>query len=235
MAATEVVSPPSARPHAAERSVVEEPAVRKGRSSFKKDRASAKRATHRWARWLHVYTSMVALVLTLFFGLTGITLNHPSWTFGDASSRETITGTLGFDVDSDGDGVVDFLPVAESVRSEHDVRGTVDSFGEAAGQGSIAFENPGYSADLFFDVDTGDYELVVEQQGWVAVMNDLHKGRSSGSAWGWVIDLSAGFLVLISITGLVMQFFLRKRRTSALTVAVAGGMVSIVLMLVTLA
>ncbi len=37
-----------------------------------------KRNTHRWARWIHVYTSMVALVVVLFFGITGITLNHPS-------------------------------------------------------------------------------------------------------------------------------------------------------------
>ncbi len=85
------------------------------------------------------------------------------------------------------------------------------------------------------DVATGDYDLAVTQQGFVAVMNDLHKGRDTGSGWRWVIDVSAGFLVLISVTGLVMQFFLRKRRRSALTVAALGGAVSVALILVTLA
>ena len=42
-----------------------------------------KRGIHRWSRWIHVYTSMVALLIVLFFGVTGITLNHPKWTFGD--------------------------------------------------------------------------------------------------------------------------------------------------------
>ena len=34
-------------------------------------------AWRKWARIVHAYSSMVALVLVLFFGLTGITLNHP--------------------------------------------------------------------------------------------------------------------------------------------------------------
>ncbi len=41
-----------------------------------------KRETHRWARLIHVYTSMIALLVVLFFAVTGLTLNHPEWTFG---------------------------------------------------------------------------------------------------------------------------------------------------------
>ncbi len=29
------------------------------------------RAVHRWARWLHVYASMIAFLVVLFFGVTG--------------------------------------------------------------------------------------------------------------------------------------------------------------------
>lgn len=193
-----------------------------------------KRSTHWWARWLHVYTSMVALLLTLFFGVTGITLNHPSWTFGADDVRTTAGGTLDFPVTGD-DGAVDYLAISEYARSAHDVKGEISSYETVNGEVTIAYRNPGYSADVFVDVDTAAYEVVVDQANWVAVLNDLHKGRDSGSAWRWVIDLSAGFLVVISITGLVMQFCLRKRRRSALGLAVVGGIVSIVLMLVTLA
>lgn len=196
--------------------------------------ASVKRRTHLWARRIHVYASMVALVIMLFFGLTGLTLNHPEWTFGDELSVETITGEFPFAVTSS-DGTVEFLAVSEYVRSEHDVGGSVTSYDVTNGQGSIAYDNPGYSADLFFDTDAGTYDLTVAQEGFVAVMNDLHKGRDAGTLWNWVIDISAGFLVVISLTGLAMQFFLRKRRRPALGTAALGGIGTVVLIIITLA
>ena len=33
-------------------------------------------------RWLHIYLSMFGLAAVLFFSVTGITLNHPDWAFG---------------------------------------------------------------------------------------------------------------------------------------------------------
>lgn len=193
----------------------------------------AKRTTNRWARWVHVYASMVAFVIVLFFGLTGITLNHPGWTFGDEVSTTTTTGEFAVDTTLD-DGSINYLEISEYIRDNYGVSGDVDSFSETNGEVSIAYRNPGYAADLFVDVDTGEFSLTVEQQGWVAVVNDLHKGRDTGSAWKWVIDLSAGFLVLVSLTGLTMQFFLRKRRRSALTAAAAGGVVVVALIWLTL-
>ena len=58
--------------------------------------------------------------------------------------------------------------------------------------------------------------------GLVAVMNDLHKGRDSGKVWGWMIDLSAVLMVLVSVTGMALIFFLSKRRVSGLVVAGLG-------------
>ena len=37
---------------------------------------------------------MISFVVILFFGLTGITLNHPNWTLGSHPSHSTDTGTL---------------------------------------------------------------------------------------------------------------------------------------------
>ena len=53
-----------------------------------------KRETHKWARNIHVYTSMIALLVVLFFGFSGITLNHPTWTLGDGVNSRKETGTL---------------------------------------------------------------------------------------------------------------------------------------------
>jgi hypothetical protein len=192
-----------------------------------------RRDTHKWARTLHVYTSMIALLVVLFFGFSGLTLNHPTWTLGDKTETRTETGMLPASYKTSS-GDIDFLAVSEYVRNNFDVAGRVESYDVLNGQGTIAYKNPGYAADLFFRTDTGSFELRIEQQGWVGVMNDLHKGRDARPVWKWVIDISAVFLVLISLTGLLMQFFLRKRRRSALIGAVAGAALVIILMLITL-
>jgi uncharacterized protein len=181
---------------------------------------SRKLAVHRWTRTIHVYTSMICFLVVLFFAATGLTLNHPTWTLGKSQTRATTRGTL--PTDWRGGSTIDWLRVAEYLRATHGLRGEVAEHDADAKQGSITFKGPGYSADAFFQVATGTYDLTVEAQGLLGVMNDLHKGRDTRSSWKWAIDASAVFLVVISITGLMLQFFLRKRRSSALSTAVVG-------------
>jgi len=197
------------------------------------DLTTAKRATNKWSRLIHVYTSMVALVLVLFFGITGITLNHPTWSIGDASTTTTVTGTL--PMSPMANGSVDYLSVSEFARNELGVGGQVESFDSTGSSASIRYRQPGYSADLTFSTSSGEYELVSEQQGmfW-GVMNDLHKGRHAGSSWKWLIDIAGLLLVVISISGIVMQLFLRKRRTAALVVSAVGAVVMVILVWITL-
>jgi hypothetical protein len=61
--------------------------------------------------------------------------------------------------------------------------------------------------------------------GWGAVINDLHKGRDAGRAWGMLIDASAAFMTLVSLTGLTLLFFLAKWRKSGLIMLGAGAAV----------
>jgi hypothetical protein len=188
------------------------------------------RDTLKWARWFHVYSSMIAFLLIFFFGITGITLNHPTWTFGSDIQMSTVEGQLPFSP-TFADNTADYLTISEFARSELGVSGSVDSFETTNGTIGITYRNPGYGADLFVDAVDGTYQLNVEQQGWVAVLNDLHKGRDSGSTWSWVIDVSAAFLVVVSLTGLLMQFFLRRRRRSAFISVAVGSIVTVVLTL----
>ncbi len=187
----------------------------------RKPRRQLWRDTQRWTRWLHVYTSMLALLVVLFFGITGITVNHPEWTFGFGPTSETSTGTLPSEWQGP-DGEVQFLVVSEFVRSDYGVKGDVSDFGSDTTAGFISYRGPGYGADIFFSLDSGEYELTVEQQGWVGVINDLHKGRDTDSSWNWLIDVSGAFLVLIALTGLGLQLFLKRRRRAALMVGLAG-------------
>jgi hypothetical protein len=174
-----------------------------------------------WLRWLHTYTSMISLLVVLFFALTGITLNHPDWAFGTTEVRREVTGTL-----PEGwitNGKVDWLTVAEDLRAEQGLKGRAGETRVDGGEASISFLGPGYSADTFIDTATGNYTTTVLAQGGVAVLNDLHRGRDAGEAWKWLIDLSGAVLTLVAVTGIGILLYLKKTRRQALLVMGVAG------------
>lgn len=200
---------------------------------LRKPPSQTERATQKWSRWLHVYTSMISLMLVLFFALTGITLNHPEWTFGDETETTTVTGTFPFEVSTTGE--VDFLQVSEYVRKEHSITAEVGDYRSDATSAEIDYRGPGYTSELLFDRADGTYELTTTQQGWVGVMNDLHKGRDTTSTWKWVIDVSAIVLAVVAMTGLILQVVLAKRRRSALLIALGGSVLGALLIYLAMA
>jgi uncharacterized protein len=176
-------------------------------------------------RWLHIYTSMVSLMVVLFFAATGVTLNHPDWLA--AERTDEVSGTLPATWKT-AKGI-DWLVVAEHLRAANGVHGTLADRREDDREGSLTFRAPGYSADAFIDVQTGSYKLTTSYQGAIGVINDLHRGRDSGSAWAWLIDVAGVFLVFLSLTGLGLLFYLRKVRIKALAVMAAGAALVVVL------
>lgn len=176
--------------------------------------------TYALARWLHLYVSMLSLLVVLFFAATGITLNHPEWVFGNVQTTHTYQGTLPQGWQQRGE--VNWLRVAESLRAAHGLRGQVSDTLADDQEVSISFRAPGYAADAFIRRTDGSYTLKVTAQGPVAVLNDLHRGRDAGWSWSWLIDLSGGFLLLVAFTGFTLSLYFRKTRRAALTVALAG-------------
>ncbi len=170
---------------------------------------------------------MISLLIVLFFGATGITLNHPSWTLGDHADTSTATGTLPSGFTSN--GTVDFLKISEFVRGKYGITAPVSDYAADQSQGHISYAAPGYAASAVFDVTAGTYTVHIEQQGFVAVLNDLHKGRSTNGAWNWTIDVAGGFLVAVALTGLGIQLFLRQRRGRLLGVAIGGAVLVLIL------
>lgn len=204
--------------------------------------ATAHRRTFRhrflmWMRWLHIYLSMFSLAIVLFFSVTGLTLNHPNWFGANAMVRREVQGTLetrwlqgeGDPDDPDPSRRVDRLAVVEALRERHGVRGAVSDFRVDDRECLVTFKGPGRSADAFINRETGHYDLELTAHGLVAVLNDLHKGRDSGPTWSVLVDVSAGFLTLISLTGLVLLLYLKLRRTPGLIVASLGTVGLIVL------
>jgi len=171
-----------------------------------------------WARTLHLYLSMLALLSLLFFALTGLTLNHPEW-FGEGRVRKA-SGTLPGAPYLKGEAV-DWLRLAEDLRALG-LRGRVAEHGEGGGAVWLSFRAPGYGADAQVDPRSGAYTLTLTEAGLVAALNDLHKGRDTPGAWRWALDASALFLALVSLTGLFLGLFLRKTRRAALLTLLLG-------------
>lgn len=191
-------------------------------------RSRVRKATAVSARWLHVYLSMVSFAVVLFFAATGLTLNHPEW-FEKQSRTIEVHGAVATSLlhTHDADGA-DKLALVEHLRSQDHVSGAVSDFRVDDSQISISFKAPGYTADAFIDRETGKYDLTVVKSGFVAVMNDLHKGRDAGKVWAGVIDVSAVLLVLVSLTGLVLIWFVYKRRLSGLLLAAVGAVLAVI-------
>lgn len=171
---------------------------------------------------------MFGLAITLFFCVTGITLNHPDWFFGDEPSIVTTEGSLTkpvWDDLRDLKSTTAQRRVVEYLRATHELKGSAKDFFVDDFQSVVGFAAPGYSADVFIDMETGGYEVTQEQPGWVAVINDLHKGRDSGPIWSAVIDISAILLTLISASGLLLLLWIRRKRIKGLVVMVVGTIV----------
>lgn len=185
----------------------------------------AKKRLAKLSRWLHIYLSMASFVIVLFFSVTGLTLNHPDLFQGKAVTTQD-KGTVNRQwVNSPDTNRIARLDIAEFFRNQYKVKGAVTDFRIDDSQVSLSFRGPGYEADAFITRSSGAFELTQTRSGIVAFMNDLHKGRDTGQAWSRVIDIAAILLVLISLTGLILLLFLKKKRRNGLVLAIAGGLI----------
>jgi uncharacterized protein len=178
------------------------------------------------SRWLHIYLSMASFFLLFFFAITGITLNHTEW-FEDQQKTTNLKGEMNaIWVSAVDSSKIEKLEIVEWIRSKHKLSGAVSEFLVEDEQCTISFSGPGYTADVFVDRQTGNYELSETRTGVFGVLNDLHKGRDSGQIWKWVIDLSAVLMILVSLSGLLILWFLRKKRLAGFLTILGGAVIS---------
>ena len=92
---------------------------------------------------------------------------------------------------------------------------------------------PGSGADSWIAVDaelgTVTYENV--DRGWISYFNDLHKGRNTGNAWRWFIDIFAVACIIFSVTGLQLLMRHSKTRASTWPITTLGVLIPFVIIL----
>lgn len=191
--------------------------------SAKSRRAFWLKQVYRW----HWISSAICLAAMLLFAVTGITLNHA----GQIGAEPTVT-------EVETNVPPDLLRRLRSVRTKEDTplpaeveswlrRETgVSSAGRSAewseSEVYVALPRPGGDAWLSIDLGTGHLLYEHTDRGWISYLNDLHKGRNTGTAWGWFIDVFAGACIVFSLTGLVLLHTHSARRPLTWPVVAIG-------------
>jgi hypothetical protein len=174
------------------------------------------------SRWLHIYGSMISFAIVFFFSATGITLNHPDYFAGELKTSQEKGKLDSSWVTSKDTNKISKLEIVEFLRKNHHISAAVSEFRIDESQCTISFKGPGYAADAFINRENGTYELTLLRAGIVGIMNDLHKGRDTGSKWSWVIDVSAVLLILVSLTGMILILYIKRKKWNGLFIALIG-------------
>ena len=177
-----------------------------------------------WCRKLHVYVSTALFALLIFFCLTGITLNHPDWFEGQGQHQIKVLAISPDLSDLLMQAEPPSVPVLEAYIQETTGLEHPRSIDIDREEGTWIFDYPlpaGYASVM---IDSVSQELTLEHQmgSMIALMEDLHKGRHTGAVWSVVIDVSAGLIIFLAITGMVLVFQQARWRLSGLVLALLG-------------
>ncbi|WP_286238875.1 PepSY-associated TM helix domain-containing protein [Neptuniibacter halophilus] len=183
---------------------------------------------NRLVRLLHVYTSMLMLLVMLFFTLTGLTLNHRDW-FADAPAPERLELPLPQMLAQPELWREDPLAQAEQVRRwlsrEYQVLGNQVSYEWEADSQLMVIDvkRPGGYSLAEVDLESASVLLEKQTYGAVATLNDLHMGRYSGALWSGFIDLSAVAMLLFTLTGFWLVLPQKKKRQRLISLSLLGS------------
>ncbi|MDY6925441.1 MAG: PepSY-associated TM helix domain-containing protein, partial [Pseudomonadota bacterium] len=95
----------------------------------------------------------------------------------------------------------------------------------------IALAEPGGDGWLTIDRATGEALRERTTRGWVAWLNDLHKGRNTGPVWYWFIDVFAAACVVFAVTGFALALMHARQRPSTWPLLGLGLLIPAVLAL----
>ena len=77
----------------------------------------------------------------------------------------------------------------------------------------VSMPRAGGDGWVSIDRETGAVEYESTSRGTVSYLNDLHKGRNTGSAWSLFIDVFALGCIVFCVTGLFLLYFHARQRS----------------------
>lgn len=192
-----------------------------------------------WAKqflnW-HWISAAISLVGMMLFAVTGVTLNHA----GDIAAspiireqRATLPPALAAQLAAIQNEGRAPLPtdLAAWAQDEFGVRTRGRDAEWSTEEVYLAMARPG--GDAWISIDRATSEVVTEDtwRGWIAYLNDLHKGRNTGIVWAWFIDVFALACVVFCLSGLGLLWLKSAPRPSTWPLVGAGVIIPILLAL----
>jgi hypothetical protein len=191
-----------------------------------------------WLKQLHGWhwmSAAISLVGMLLFAITGITLNHAA-TIGASPTVKALSAQLPPPlVIQLARPAPEAAPLPKPVIANLEGKIGLDATGKPAEWSDdevyVALPRPGGDAWISIDRTSGAVSAEITDRGWISFANDLHKGRNSGTAWSWFIDIFAGACILFTATGLFLLYMHSKPRP--LTWPLAGlGLIAPLLIII---
>ncbi|WP_020648443.1 PepSY-associated TM helix domain-containing protein [Solimonas variicoloris] len=197
-------------------------------------------AVQRRAWWLktlrqwHWISSAVCLVAMLLFAVTGITLNHAA----QIKTKPIVTkrdGQVPHDLRAGLDAAArdGRAPLPEALRDwlARELGVHAEEGEWSADELYLSLPRPGGDAWLTIALPDGAWQYERTDRGWIAWLNDLHKGRNTGAMWTWFIDLFAVACVLFCVTGLCLLQLHAGRRPATWPMVGLGVLIPLLFIL----
>ena len=187
---------------------------------------------HQW-HWISAAVSLAGLLL---FTVTGVTLNHAAQIPAEPVTVETtaelpaplLERLAAFPAETT-DPVPDAVArwAAGALGAQIAGRPTETTAEEIY----VALPEPGGDGWLTVDRATGDVLRERTTRGWIAYVNDLHKGRNTGPVWAWFIDIFAVACVVFALTGFALTWMHARQRPSTWPLLGLGILIPLVIAL----
>ncbi|HSX91709.1 MAG TPA: PepSY-associated TM helix domain-containing protein [Hydrogenophaga sp.] len=200
--------------------------------------AASKRAY--WLKTLHQWhwiSSALCLIGMLLFAFTGITLNHAA----DIPATPVVQSkTLELPAELKAalavkDDEPDHAALPPELRAWLDRELGLSLPGTEAEWSPeeiyLSLPRPGGDAWLRIERDSGAVEYERTDRGWISYFNDLHKGRHTGIAWKWFLDVFSVACLVFCITGLFILKFHASARPTTWPMVGAGLVVPLLLVI----
>jgi hypothetical protein len=188
---------------------------------------------HSW-HWISAALSLVGMTL---FAVTGITLNHAAQIPAEPVTVEqtaTLPQPLLQRLSAFPDETTDPVPgsVARWAAGALDVDIAGKPTETTPDEIYVALPMPGGDGWLTIDRQTGEAFQEKTTRGWVAYLNDLHKGRNAGPVWYWFIDVFAVACVVFAVTGLGLMWLHARGRPSTWPLVGLGLLIPVIIALI---
>ncbi len=182
-----------------------------------------KKALYSVCRMLHIYISTALFTLLIFFCVSGVLLNHLSWLSGTDKTTGMTNGYLPEPIATQLQALGSTNDVIGYIETQYQLRGLSRmDWDKESNELMLDYPVPAGYALVIVDTVTNAYAIEYQQGNMLSILNDLHKGRHSGKAWSWVIDLTAILMCLFALTGLIILFQHKKKRNLGLWFTLLG-------------